>query len=263
MTFPDDYVDKVICGDCLEVMKDIPDNSVDLVLTDPPYGITACEWDTVPDLAKLWEILKRIGKPNCVYVFTASQPFTTDLINSNRKWFKYEWIWDKGTGKDFVNCNRRPLKSHENILVFYGQRCAYNPQKIENKLNSTIKRQLCKTGYQDSKSEHYGNCKAQKVYKDNLKFPISIIKCFTNNCNNQFQRIETHPTQKPIELMKYLVLTYSNPGDIILDPFAGSGTTLVAAKDLDRRFIGIELNQGYVDICHKRLNAVHPKLELK
>ena len=253
MTFPDDYENKVICGDCLEVMKDIPDNSVDLVLTDPPYGITACEWDTVPDLAKLWEILKRIGKPNCVYVFTASQPFTTDLINSNRKWFKYEWIWDKVnlyTGA--LNANIMPLKRHENIVVFSDNLTIYNKQYRRGEPYYRQRKNQIPSG-------EVASTKTQSIptINNGQHNPCSILQVKSNIKTEK----GLHPTQKPLELMKYLVLTYSNPGGLILDCFCGSGTTLVAAKDLDRRFIGVELNQGYVDICHKRLNAVHPKLE--
>lgn len=253
-------LDTIICGDCLTLMKDIPDNSIDLVLTDPPYGITACKWDKVPDLARLWELLKRIGKSNCAYVFTASQPFTTDLINSNRKMFKYCWYWKKSKPNGFQHAANRPLYTIEDVVIFSlspmghfsllgDKRMKYYPQNIKNWVNKTIRKSL------------HGNIlgarpnQVGKLYKSKTNYPTNLLE-FANVTGVS----ALHPTQKPLALMKYLILTYSNPGDLILDPFCGSGTSCVAAKELDRRFIGIELNPEYIDIANRRIGAVQPKL---
>ena len=258
-----DMVGKIHCGDCREVMKEMPDNCVDLVLTDPPYGITALKWDVVPDLARLWEGLKRIGKPNCAYVFTASQPFTTDLINSNRKMFKYCWYWEKSKPNGFQHAANRPLYAIEDIVIFSmspmghisllgEKRMKYNPQNIKNGVSKII-----------TKAKHgrtLGGRPNQvgKHYESKTNYPINILR-FANVIGIS----ALHPTQKPLALMKYLILTYSNPGDLVFDGFCGSGTTAVACAELDRRFIGIEISQEYCDIAQKRVDAVQNQTKLK
>jgi len=246
--WPDDYINKVICGDCLQVMKDIPDNSVDLVLTDPPYGITQNDWDAIPDLTMFW---LRICCITDVLVSISSQPFTTDLINSNREWFKYEWIWKKTASSGFLNSKIRPLKQHENILMFARGKTIYNPQGlIEGKFNNSRSVKSRKVTKGDNS---YGQ-QRDHSYSKYRNYPKSVIE-IPNPKNNLY-----HNTQKPVELMKYLIATYSNEDDIILDCFAGSGSTLVAAKQLGRRFIGIEISPKYCEIARQRLSQEVMKL---
>lgn len=241
---------KLYCGDCLEILPLLNDK-VDLVLTDMPYGITNCEWDNVPDLKKLWNILKKISKYNTVYVFTASQPFTTDLINSNRKWFKYEWIWDKCQPTNFFLVKKQPMKVHENILIFYNKFNIYNSIN-ENK---TINRF---GNDSPSKSECYGSKGIN--YKINVGYPRTIIKF--RKYNNLDKKGNLHPTQKPDELFEYLLITYSNRNQLILDPFLGSGTTAVACEKLNRRWIGIEISEKYCSIAKKRIEAEASQIKM-
>ena len=233
----------VYYGDCFEVMKQFEDKSFDLVLTDPPYGITACKWDMMPDLDKLWEVLKPLGKDNTAYVFTASQPFTSKLVMSNLKWFKYEWIWDKKKPAGFQLVKYRPMIKHENIIIFCKSTPKYFPIKTP--------RDIVKRNSFQSKSEssplayHDGK---ERIYTD--YYPKSIIEITNAN-----QKGRVHPTQKPVALMEYLIRTYTNKGDLVLDPFTGSGTTLVAAKMLGRKTIGIEINEKYCEVAKERLKA--------
>lgn len=234
-------VNTVICGDCLDELPKIPSGSVDLVLTDPPYGTTACKWDSVIPLEPMWEQLKRIIKPNGAIVMTASQPFTTTLIASNMKMFKYCWVWDKGFGKEPFATNKRPMKSHEDICVFYSELPTFNPQRTKD------------TPYTDKRvnqnidSEHYIK-RRMGIVNNGTREPISIINFNHSNHNQQ------HPTQKPVALMEYLILTYTNPGELVLDFTFGSGTTLVAAKNTGRKYIGIEKDPKYVAIAEERLS---------
>lgn len=243
---------EIIHGNCLEVMRELDDNSIDLVLTDPPYGITACKWDAVVDLEKMWAELKRIGKPNCAFVFTASQPFTTDLINSNRKWFKYEWIWAKNYASGALLAKKMPMKSHENVIVFYTKQPTYNRQMVrrtEQELKRLSKNSVTST----DKHTYVGRQLSWRQCRDKLKFknPFSVLQI--KSVFNRSSEKVAHPTQKPIALMEYLIRTYSNEGDLILDPFAGSGTTGVAAKMLKRDFVGIELSAEYCKIAERRI----------
>jgi len=237
-------------GDCLDILPTL--GKVDAVITDPPYGITQCEWDIMPNLKKLWDGLKLIGKDNCAYVFTASQPFTTDLINSNRAWFKYEWIWEKNKAVGFLDCRIKPMKLHENIIIFYQETPCYNPQFYfgEPYIRGYVDRTPTSKGV-------YGNTKPSFVSsEDGSRFPKSIIKDIGVE-----QRTE-HPSQKPIALMEYLIRTYSNESDTILDPFMGSGTTGVAALKLGRKFIGIEISEQYFDIACNRIETEYNQLKL-
>lgn len=240
----------IIHGDCLEVMKQLPDKSIDLILTDPPYGTTACEWDKVPDLKLMWRQLDRVCKPNAAKVMTASQPFTTDLINSNRKQFRYEWIWKKTVGGGFLNCNKAPLKRHENIVIFSKETNIYNPQKHKGKKYTATRTSGGKTLGRETSNKVAG----WKTENDGSRYPITVLE--VPNITGD------HPTQKPVELMKYLIRTYSNKGDIVLDPFCGSGTTCVAAKQLGRKYIGIELDEGYYHIADMRVSEAVEQLSL-
>jgi site-specific DNA-methyltransferase (adenine-specific) len=230
---------ELLQGDCLEKMKDIPDKSIDMVLCDLPYGTTACKWDTIIPFEPLWEQYKRIIKDNGAIVLTASQPFTSALVMSNVKMFKYDLKWIKTEGTGFYNANRMPLRAHEDILLFYKKLPVYNPQKTEGKPYK-IKR--------GSASDVYVG--KDLVVTDNVtgdRHPLSW-KVFTKDKN------KLHPTQKPVALFEYLIKTYTNEGDLVLDNCMGSGTTGVACKNLNRNFIGIELDTGYFRIAEKRIN---------
>jgi site-specific DNA-methyltransferase (adenine-specific) len=238
-----DIINKVIMGDCLEVMKGIPDKSVDMILADLPYGTTACKWDTIIPFEPLWEQYKRIIKDNGAIVLTASQPFTSALVMSNPKMFKYEWIWGKGRGTGFQIIKYKPLVSHENILIFGKGTIKYNPQMRErdkpriSKNKGTTRQMLVSNGK-----------KYQAENALDKKYPITELLFPNNDQKNKF-----HPTQKPVALFEYLIKTYTNEGDIVLDNVAGSGTTGVACKNTNRNYILIEKEPEYIDIINKRL----------
>lgn len=235
-------MNKLILGDCLEKMKDIPDKSVDMILADLPYGTTACKWDTIIPFEPLWEQYKRIIKDNGAIVLTASQPFTSALVMSNVKMFKYEWIWEKPQPSNSLLANKQPLKYHENILVFGGNK--YNPEMWEGKPNHGRN-----DSGKDMKTEILGTeIKRTATNKNGIKYPKSIIK-FTAPRTNKI-----HPTQKPVALFEYLIKTYTNEGDLVLDNVMGSGTTGVACKNLNRDFIGIELDPTYFEIAKQRID---------
>jgi site-specific DNA-methyltransferase (adenine-specific) len=234
----------LINGDCLEEMKNIPDGSIDLVLTDPPYGTTACKWDTVIPFEPMWEQLKRIIKPNGVIVMTASQPFTTTLIASNMKMFKYCWVWDKVNASSGLHAKNQPLRSHEDICVFGSSRLNYYPQMATAKPREDKARAI-------PNGEAFNGKRVERIYSNGgLKYPKSILE--VSNAN---QRGKQHPTQKPVALMEYLIKTYTNEGETVLDFTMGSGTTGVACKNLNRNFIGIELDKEYFEIAKKRIET--------
>jgi DNA modification methylase len=237
-------INQVIQGDCLEVMKEIPDKSIDMILCDLPYGTTACKWDTIIPFEPLWEQYKRIIKDNGAIVLTASQPFTSALVMSNIKMFKYEWIWEKHKGTNFNLVKKQPFKVHESILVFGGNK--YNPQKKEGtpyKLrgNHNVNK---KGGMFEGTKVGYA-----KDYDSSKRYPRSV-QYFENH--NQKEN-SFHPTQKPVALFEYLIKTYTNEGDLVLDNCAGSGTTGVACKNLNRNFILIEKEPEYIKIIEERL----------
>ena len=232
---------KLIQGDCLEVMKSIPDKSIDAIICDLPYGTTACKWDSVIPFEPLWVQYKRIIKDNGAIVITASQPFTTALISSNIKQFRYCWTWAKTYSTGFMNANKMPLRNIEDICVFYKELPTYNPQGlIEINKKSTRKK--------DKESTIYGNMGLKNG---------DYVQKFTNYPNQLLKFGKSgktiHPTQKPIELMEYLVKTYTNQGDTVLDNCMGSGTTGLACKNLSRKFIGIEQDANYFEIASKRI----------
>ena len=226
-----------------EYVKQIPDKSIDMILCDLPYGTTACKWDVIIPFDLLWESYKRIIKDNGAIVLTASQPFTSALVMSNIKMFKYELIWDKVQGKQPLLAKIQPMKSHENILFFSKGKMTYNPQMWKGK-TYTDKR----AGQLDN-TTHWVGRKRMDYENKSDRYPITIIKA--NNPNRAGQ----HPTQKPVVLFEYLIKTYTNEGDIVLDNCIGSGTTAVACKNLKRNFIGMEIYQNYIDISYKRLKG--------
>ena len=234
----------LIHGDCLGAMKTIPDGSVDMVLTDPPYGTTQCKWDSVIPFEPMWEQLKRLTKKNGAIVMTASQPFTSALIMSNVKMFKYCWVWDKvNRPTGHLNAKKMPLRQTEDVLVFYRKPSTYNPQMTQGKPYTT-------TGLKQS--HNYGSqVKSKTVCADGMRYPRDLLKISADE-RGTVGRI--HPTQKPVALMEYLIKTYTNEGETVLDFTMGSGTTGVAAKSLNRKFIGIELDEDYFNIAKERIN---------
>jgi site-specific DNA-methyltransferase (adenine-specific) len=230
-------------GDCLEIMKQIPDGSVDMVLTDPPYGTTACKWDSIIPFEPMWEQLKRVTKPNGAIVMTASQPFTSALVMSNPKMFKYCWVWEKTLFSNFALVKKQPTKKHEDICVFYTKQPTYNPQMESGK------------PYKDKERGRTmgvtGDALPSKKPIDNegTRYPSSVQK-FSNGNNGN-----VHPTQKPVALMEYLIKTYTQGGETVLDFTMGSGTTGVACKNLNRNFIGIELDPEYFRIAKERIES--------
>jgi site-specific DNA-methyltransferase (adenine-specific) len=228
-------------GDCLEIMKTIPDDSVDMILADLPYEITAAKFDILIPFEPLWEQYNRIAKEDTAMVFTASQPFTTSLISSNLKNFRYEWIWEKPQGTNPMVAKIQPLKAHENIVVFYRKRPKYNPQMTISTPYGGFKSKQKKLGevYGDLDSKHRDNPEGTRYPKTVLQFK---------------QEKGIHPTQKPVPLMEYLIKTYTNENDVVLDNCFGSGTTGVAAKKTGRGFIGIELDGEYFKLGSERIN---------
>jgi site-specific DNA-methyltransferase (adenine-specific) len=238
-------------GDCLELMKSIPDGSVDMVLTDPPYGTTACKWDSVIPFEPMWAQLKRVTKKNGAIVMTASQPFTSALVMSNVKMFKYEWIWEKAVGSNFAALKYQPMKEHENILVFSCSTHQYYPVKQPRK--GTGKARLSYGNNGSTTGEATGSLKfngfTPDTYDHDWRNPSSV-----QFFNNRESGRGLHPTQKPVALMEYLIKTYTNEGETVLDFTMGSGTTGVAAKNLHRSFVGIELDEGYFNIAKERID---------
>ena len=239
----------LLLGDCLEILPTLADNSVDMVLVDLPYGTTACKWDSIIPLNKLWEQYNRICKEDGAMVFTAAQPFTTVLAASNLDNFRYEWIWEKPQGTNPMNAKVMPLKSHENILVFYRKKPVYNPQMWYSTPYSGFSSETSKIG------EVYG--KAQSKHRDNpdgSRYPKTVLKFK--------QEKGLHPTQKPVELMEYLIKTYTNEGETVLDNTMGSGSTGVAAVRCKRNFIGIEMDSEYYRVAEKRIQETVPVQKL-
>lgn len=239
-------------GDCLERMKEIPDGSVDMVLTDPPYGTTSCKWDSVIPLEPMWEHLKRIIKPNGAIVMTASQPFTTTLIASNMKMFKYCWVWEKTLGTNPMLTKKQPFRKHEDICVFYFKQPTYNPQMVEGKPYTDTARE---SGLDAINGGTRGTKKAIK--NTGTRYPSSVQK-FSNGNNGN-----VHPTQKPVALMEYLIRTYTNECETVLDFTMGSGTTGVACGNTGRNFIGIEMDVDYFAIARQRIFDAYNEQELK
>ena len=232
-------------GDCLEVMKNIPDNSIDMILCDLPYGTTACKWDIIIPFNLLWKQYNRIIKDNGAIVLFAKQPFTSQLVNSNLKYFRYELIWQKDKGTDFGNANRKPLNSHENILVFYKKQPTYNKQLFAGKPYTKKNYKNNDDSDLNFKSDNSG------IWVNNgFRTPTSVIKYARDNIH---KGSNLHPTQKPVALLEYLIKTYTNEGEIVLDNCMGSGSTGMACINTNRNFIGIELDEGYFNIARERV----------
>ena len=230
-------------GDCLDVMQGIPDGSVDMVMTDPPFGTTACKWDSVIPLEPMWAQLKRITKPNGAIVLMASQPFTSALVMSNVAMFRYEWIWEKTRGSNPYLARCQPLRCHESVLVFSEGAARYYPQKVdgeEYKINKNSGGRVAK----DTKT----NNKEFVGAINSGRFPRSV-----QTLKNASSEMGLHPTQKPVALMEYLIKTYTNAGETVLDFTCGSGTTGVAAANTSRKFIGIEMDADYFAIAQSRI----------
>jgi len=229
---------KLIQGDCLERMKEIPDGSVDMVLTDPPYGTTACKWDSVIPFEPMWAQLKRVIKPNGAIVLFGSQPFTSALIASNFREFRYSWIWDKSRPSNPQLAKKQPLKTHEDVCVFYRKFPVYKPQGLIEIPESDRK-------VHKPEPNSLGHCVRKPYVQTHTNYPKAILSIKAER--------GLHPTQKPVALMEYLIRTYTNEGETVLDFTMGSGTTGVACVNTNRNFIGIELDQGYFDIACKRI----------
>jgi DNA modification methylase len=247
---------KLLKGDCLEVMKSIPDKSIDAIITDPPYGTTACKWDSVIPFDLMWEQLNRIIKDNGAIVLFGSEPFSSALRMSNINNYKYDWIWHKNMGGSFAIAKKQPLKRHEIISVFYNKQCTYNPQ-MESYSESSKKRfkQGEKININKQKENHTGqifNIKRTDYFFDFNKgtYPTSVKFYKRPHIANGNS---LHPTQKPVLLIEYLIKTYTNENENVLDFTMGSGTTGVACKNLNRKFIGIEMDNNYFEIAKKRI----------
>lgn len=255
-----DIMNSVILGDCLDVMEKMPDGCIDMILCDLPYGTTQNKWDSVIPLEELWKQYKRILKPNGVVVLTSVGMFTAQLMLSQPKMFKYRWIWQKSKATNFLNAKKQPLRKFEDVCVFYKKQPTYNPQMLEGKPydKGVRKNQL---------SGSYGDFQPAHVHSDGLRYPTDIIYFKTAESEGEVW----HPTQKPVELGRYLVRTYTNPGDIVLDNTCGSGSFLVSALLEGRNFIGIEKNENialfkekevdYIEIASKRIKKAFSMLD--
>lgn len=248
-------INSIINGDCLEVMRGIPDKSIDMILCDLPYGTTACKWDKIIPFEPLWEQYKRLIKDNGAIVLTASQPFTSALVMSNIKMFKYEWIWQKGKATNPLLAKKQPLKQHESILVFNTSTYNYILQPLTE--SGTKRNNRAKNGKFKNKESVYGDMTKLEVIKYEGKssgYPKSIIK-FNSEANNQFKRQVYHPTQKPVALFEYLIKTYTNENETVLDNCSGSGTTAIACINTNRNYICIEKDKTYFDLSVERVNT--------
>ncbi len=245
-------LNRITQGDCLEVMKEIPDKSVDMILCDLPYGTTACKWDSIIPFDEMWEQYERVIKGNGAIVLTAAQPFTSALIMSNPKMFKYDWVWKKPRGTGHLNAKKQPMRDKEDILVFYKKQPTYNPQFEKGEPYSALK------GGKNSKVSEKGETTYGKFMNgaefrnDNsgFRYPKQVLEF------GVVERGTLHPTQKPVRLFEYLIKTYTNENEIVLDNCIGSGTTAIAALNTGRFFIGIEKEPEYVEIANKRIEAV-------
>lgn len=242
---------RLMHGDCLELMAQIPDGSVDMVLCDLPYGITACKWDSVIPFEPLWTHYKRVVKKNGAIVLTAAQPFTTALISSNIGAFKYCWVWDKAKGVGFQLAKHRPMMRTEDVAVFCNGKGAlanYTPQMTKR---DSVKKSKCCKSSDSSPLAHNDGVEREYTHK----YPTNVIEI-----SNASQQGKVHPTQKPVALMEYLIRTYTNEGDTVLDNCMGSGTTGVACWNTNRSFIGIEMDKNYFEIAEKRINELEEYL---
>jgi site-specific DNA-methyltransferase (adenine-specific) len=235
-------------GDCLDVLPALATGSADMVLCDPPYGTTQCKWDAVVPFAPMWMQLRRILKRNGAAVFMAAQPYTSALVMSNPAMFRYDWVWRKPKGTGHLNAKRMPMRDKEDVVVFYADQPCYNPQfgsgaAYGNKAGRSVENGL---------SDNYGKFGTHREGSDGRRYPKQVIDF------GVVERGTVHPTQKPVGLMEYFILTYTNPGDTVLDFTMGSGTTGVACLNTRRRFVGIEKEPEYFDIACSRMSAPAP-----
>jgi site-specific DNA-methyltransferase (adenine-specific) len=237
---------KIICGESIEEMGKIEKESIDMILCDLPYGTTQCKWDIIIPFDKLWEQYERIIKPNGAIVLTATQPFTSQLVMSNLKLFKYSLVWEKSKSTGYLNSKKMPMRSHEDILVFYKKPPTYNPQMTEGKPYDK--------GSAHRPTEVYNKQKKEVHVKNDsgLRYPKSVQYFKTAESEGKVY----HPTQKPIKLFEWLINTFSNEGDIILDNCMGSGTTPIACLKTNRRYFGIELDSKYYEIAQDRIKNI-------
>ncbi len=267
----DKFINKVIQGDCLDVMKDIPDNSVDMVLCDLPYGTTQNKWDSIIPLDKLWRQYNRIVKPNGAIVLTSQGVFTAKLILSNEKYFKYKIVWVKSKATNFLNAKKQPLRKHEDVCVFYKKQPDYNPQMSRGEAYD-------KGFRKDQLTGSYGDFKSNHVKSNGKRYPTDVI-AYEEQSIDDYVYIKTaesegtvyHPTQKPIELGRYLIKTFTKPGDVVLDNACGSGSFLISALLENRNFIGIEKNEDvmlhkvnvtdYIEVCVNRIEETIKEIE--
>lgn len=249
----------LLFGDCLERMKEIPDRSVDLILTDPPYGTTACKWDSVIPFEPMWEQLKRIIKPNGAIVLFGAEPFSSTLRMSNIGNYKYDWIWVKDKPSNFVMANRQPMRYSENISVFYTKQPTYNKQMIP-RTGGGSDRYRYKVDHSNRKTQEGVRYEGsnETYYDVNLKNPSNVLTYSTGRRQDSL-----HPTQKPVALLEYLIKTYTNEGETVLDFTAGSFSTGVACLNTNRKFLGIELDENYFEIGVNRMQASAIKGEIK
>lgn len=247
-------MNKVYKGDCLELMPKLINNkSIDMIFCDLPYGTTKCKWDSIIDLSKLWREYERIIKDNGVILLFAQTPFDKVLGASNLKLLRYEWIWEKTQATGHLNAKKMPMKAHENILVFYKKLPTYNPQKTkghERKVSKSYQRDICIKRRQDKWGDDYlyGKESTAPDYDSTERYPRSVLTFASDK-----QKSKLHPTQKPLALIEYMIKTYTNEGDLILDNTCGSGTTLLGAAKLGRKYIGIEKEDNYYNIALDRL----------
>lgn len=239
-------LNKIICGNCLEIMKDIPDGLVDMILCDLPFGVTRNSWDNVIPFEPLWEQYKRITKPNSAIVLTATQPFASQLIMSNIDMFRYDMIWEKNKSTGFLNAKKMPLRNHEHILVFYRSLPIYNPQKTtgHKPANSYTKHTSDGPNYGKTKKELKGGGQTDRYPKSVLKIPV---------LNNDSEE-RRHPVQKPVKLCEYLINTFTNAGMVVLDNCAGAFTTAIACNNTNRKWICIEKEEKYCTLAEKYIN---------
>lgn len=241
----------LLCGDCLELMNRIPDGSIDMVLSDLPYGTTRCRWDTPINLQELWEQYRRVVKENGAIALFSAQPFTTELISSNKAMYRYEWIWRKTQPSGFMNAKKMPLRTHENIEIFYRKPPTYNPQMTHGHQRKTA------TAYGTRESDGsscYGREERNYTYDSTDRYPVDVLQYSTGDKSKRL-----HPTQKPVDLLEYLVKTYTNPGETVLDNCMGAGSTGVACLNTGREFVGIELDPEYNKKMEEQARQLHEK----
>jgi len=246
---------EILLGDCLELMNDIPNESIDMILADLPYGTTQCKWDSIIDLPKLWEQYERIIKPNGAIVLTAAQPFTSILVMSNLKLFKYDWVWKKPKGTGHLNAKKQPMRDKEDVLVFYKNQCTYNPQWTWGEPYTNLKSGKTAKPSTAEVSGKYMNGAEYRNGSDGRRYPKQVQEF------GVVERGTIHPTEKPVDLFRYFIRTYTNEGELVLDNTAGSGTTAIACLEENRQFIVMEQDPDYFEKIKKRVGDFNKNFE--